>query len=127
MTTRKEHWDKIYETKQAHEVSWTQQIPKTSLDFVHSFKLSKTAGKVIFGWVPKVAVSLPVRSFGKPGNNIPTKPVGGATGRVWGYICDNGASGSVSEWSLDDAQQTVGAISSLMGTSCSLIPYAANE
>lgn len=49
MTTRKEHWEKVYETKQAHEVSWTQEIPKTSLDFVHSFKLPKTASIIDIG------------------------------------------------------------------------------
>ena len=43
MTTRKEHWEKVYETKQPHEVSWTQQLPKTSLEFLHSFNLPKTA------------------------------------------------------------------------------------
>lgn len=43
METRKEHWEKIYSTKQPHEVSWTEELPKTSLDFVHSFNLPKTA------------------------------------------------------------------------------------
>lgn len=38
-----EYWDKIYSTKQSNQVSWTQQIPKTSLDFIHSFGLPKTA------------------------------------------------------------------------------------
>lgn len=37
------HWDKIYATKQPNEVSWTQEIPTTSLDFIHSFGLPKTA------------------------------------------------------------------------------------
>ena len=31
------------QTKQPNEVSWTQELPKTSLDFVHSFNLPKTA------------------------------------------------------------------------------------
>lgn len=38
-----EYWDKIYSTKQSNQVSWTQQVPKTSLDFIHSFGLPKTA------------------------------------------------------------------------------------
>jgi trans-aconitate methyltransferase len=37
------HWDKIYETKAADQYSWTQKFPKTSLDFIHSFNLNKTA------------------------------------------------------------------------------------
>ncbi len=49
MTTRKEHWEKVYSTKQPHEVSWTQELPKTSLDFVHSFNLPKTASIIDIG------------------------------------------------------------------------------
>jgi hypothetical protein len=36
-------WDKVYTVKKPNEVSWTQEIPKTSLDFIHSFNLRKTA------------------------------------------------------------------------------------
>ena len=43
METRKENWENVYATKQPHEVSWTEDLPKTSLDFVHSFNLQKTA------------------------------------------------------------------------------------
>lgn len=39
----KQHWEKVYQTKQPHEVSWTQDLPKTSLDFIHSFNLPKSA------------------------------------------------------------------------------------
>lgn len=39
----KNHWEKVYETKQPDEVSWTQAVPQTSLDFIHSFKLPKSA------------------------------------------------------------------------------------
>lgn len=49
METRKEHWDKVYATKQSHEVSWTQELPKTSLDFVHSFNLPKSASIIDIG------------------------------------------------------------------------------
>lgn len=49
MTSRKEHWEKVYSTKQKHEVSWTQDIPKTSLDFIHSFNLPKTASFIDIG------------------------------------------------------------------------------
>lgn len=37
------HWEAVYETKTADQVSWTQQVPKTSLEFIHSFNLPRTA------------------------------------------------------------------------------------
>ncbi len=43
MKEPKDHWENVYATKQPHEVSWTQDVPKTSLDFIHSFGLTKTA------------------------------------------------------------------------------------
>jgi hypothetical protein len=49
MITRKEHWEKVYATKQPNEVSWTEEIPKTSLDFLHSFNLKKTANIIDIG------------------------------------------------------------------------------
>ena len=49
METRKEHWEKVYSTKQPNEVSWTQELPKTSLDFVHSFNLPKSASIIDVG------------------------------------------------------------------------------
>lgn len=39
----KKHWETVYETKEPDEVSWTQGIPQTSLNFIHSFKLPKSA------------------------------------------------------------------------------------
>jgi SAM-dependent methyltransferase len=48
-TTRKSHWETVYETKNADQVSWTQDIPKTSLDFIHSFGLTKTAKIIDIG------------------------------------------------------------------------------
>lgn len=41
--TTKNHWEKVYETKQPNEVSRTQELPKTSLEFIRSFNLPKTA------------------------------------------------------------------------------------
>lgn len=35
------HWNKIYETKGPSEVSWFQQYPKTSMDFVGLFSLNR--------------------------------------------------------------------------------------
>ena len=49
MENRKEHWEKVYATKQSHEVSWTQELPQTSLDFIHSFNLPKTASIIDIG------------------------------------------------------------------------------
>src|SRR5678810_547736 len=49
MKKRKEHWEKVYSSKQPHEVSWTEELPKTSLEFVHSFDLPKTASIIDVG------------------------------------------------------------------------------
>jgi cyclopropane fatty-acyl-phospholipid synthase-like methyltransferase len=49
METRKEHWEKVYSTKQPDQVSWTEKFPKTSLEFVHSFNLPKTASIIDIG------------------------------------------------------------------------------
>ncbi|GAB1444724.1 class I SAM-dependent methyltransferase [Flammeovirgaceae bacterium] len=46
---KKEHWDKIYSTKQPNEVSWTQENPTTSLGFIHSFNLPKQASIIDIG------------------------------------------------------------------------------
>lgn len=40
---KKNHWETVYETKTPEQVSWTQEVPKTSLDFIQSFELKKTA------------------------------------------------------------------------------------
>ena len=49
MESRKEHWEKVFATKQPNEVSWTQEIPKTSLDFVHTANLDKQANIIDIG------------------------------------------------------------------------------
>jgi len=46
---RKKHWETVYETKQPNEVSWTQENPKTSLDFIRATNLSKTAKIIDIG------------------------------------------------------------------------------
>jgi hypothetical protein len=43
MKEKKRHWESVYESKTPEQVSWTQEIPQTSLDFIQSFGLSKTA------------------------------------------------------------------------------------
>ena len=40
---RKKHWETVYETKNPDQVSWTQETPKSSLEFIQSFGLNKTA------------------------------------------------------------------------------------
>ena len=49
MNSRKDHWEKLYATKQPNEVSWTQELPRTSLDFVRSFNLPRTASIIDVG------------------------------------------------------------------------------
>ncbi|MFN8236873.1 MAG: class I SAM-dependent methyltransferase [Chitinophagales bacterium] len=44
-----QHWETVYQTKQPNEVSWTQEIPQTSLDFIHSFHLPKSARIIDIG------------------------------------------------------------------------------
>lgn len=46
---RKEHWEHIYATKQPCDVSWTQENPAISLEFIHSFNLSKESSIIDVG------------------------------------------------------------------------------
>src|SRR5699024_3739892 len=48
-TNRQDHWESVYETKNPDQVSWTQEIPKTSLDFIHWFGVDKTARIIDIG------------------------------------------------------------------------------
>ncbi|MFV0604210.1 MAG: class I SAM-dependent methyltransferase [Niabella sp.] len=45
----KKHWETVYETKNPDEVSWTQDVPKTSLNFIDSFGLSADAKIIDIG------------------------------------------------------------------------------
>ena len=49
MTDKKEHWENVYATKQPHEVSWTQEKPEISLQYIHSLNLPKTAQIIDIG------------------------------------------------------------------------------
>ena len=49
MNEQQNHWNKIYSTKQSNEVSWTQEVPATSLEFVHYANLDKTASIIDIG------------------------------------------------------------------------------
>lgn len=43
MSERKKHWEHVYETKSPEQVSWTQTVPETSLNFINKFNLPKNA------------------------------------------------------------------------------------
>ncbi len=45
----KEHWNSVYRTKQANEVSWTQVVPAISLDFIHKNNVPSTAKIIDIG------------------------------------------------------------------------------
>ena len=47
--SRKEHWETVYATKTPQEVSWTQEKPSISLDFISSFQLDKSASIIDIG------------------------------------------------------------------------------
>lgn len=47
--TTKAHWETIFSTKQAHEVSWTQEMPITSINLIHSYQLPKSAKIIDIG------------------------------------------------------------------------------
>lgn len=42
--TRQEHWNKVYETRGAHDVSWHQRRPDLSLELIAESGVSKDAG-----------------------------------------------------------------------------------
>lgn len=39
---KKQHWEWVYHTKNSNQVSWTQTVPQTSLNFIGGFHLAKT-------------------------------------------------------------------------------------
>ena len=45
----KKHWETVYETKNSDQVSWTQQVPTSSLDIIHSLGLKKNAKIIDIG------------------------------------------------------------------------------
>jgi cyclopropane fatty-acyl-phospholipid synthase-like methyltransferase len=45
----KEHWEKVYETKSPQEVSWTQEIPETSLKLIKETNIAKDAAIIDIG------------------------------------------------------------------------------
>jgi 2-polyprenyl-3-methyl-5-hydroxy-6-metoxy-1,4-benzoquinol methylase len=49
MTGKKEHWENVYEQKLLTEVSWYEEMPKTSLDMIVSLSLPKDAAIIDIG------------------------------------------------------------------------------
>ena len=47
--SQKFHWEKIYQTKQPNEVSWTQEIPETSLRLIRETNIAKDAAIIDIG------------------------------------------------------------------------------
>jgi len=47
--SQKAHWNDVYTNKTPDQVSWTQAVPRTSLDFIHGFQLSKNASIIDIG------------------------------------------------------------------------------
>lgn len=45
----KVHWESIYQTKRADQVSWTQTVPATSLAFIQQARLPKSARIIDIG------------------------------------------------------------------------------
>jgi hypothetical protein len=47
--SQKEHWENVYTTKTPEEVSWTQLVPKTSLELIQATGVSKDASIIDIG------------------------------------------------------------------------------
>lgn len=46
---QKKHWENIYETKDEQDFSWFQEYPKTSIEFLSLFNLSKKSNIIDIG------------------------------------------------------------------------------
>lgn len=49
MKSTKEHWERVFETKEEKEVSWFQPYPKTSVEFLELFNLPLDANIIDIG------------------------------------------------------------------------------
>ena len=49
MESKKEHWEKVYETKTPDQVSWTQAKPELSLKFIHELAVDKNSPIIDIG------------------------------------------------------------------------------
>jgi predicted TPR repeat methyltransferase len=48
-TNQKAHWENVHANQTPEQVSWTQAVPQTSLDFIRGFQLSKSASIIDIG------------------------------------------------------------------------------
>ena len=81
----KSHWEKIYKEKSPQEVSWTQEIPTTSIEFFNDFKIQK---------------------------DDPIIDVGGGESKFVDYLIDNGYKNisvlDISENAINNAKKRIG-------------------
>lgn len=49
MENTKSHWENVFANKNPNEVSWIQKYPKTSMNYIESLGLSKTANIIDIG------------------------------------------------------------------------------
>ena len=49
MNQKKKHWENVFQTKSPHEVSWTEDYPKRSIELIQSFNLDKSASIIDIG------------------------------------------------------------------------------
>jgi ubiquinone/menaquinone biosynthesis C-methylase UbiE len=61
MKDSKIHWDRIYSTKTSKELSWTQSLPQTSLDFLHNLNIPKNSPIIDVGGGESVFVDCLLR------------------------------------------------------------------
>lgn len=82
---KKQHWEKVYRTRTPEQLSWTQEVPQTSLDFIDLFHLPADA---------------------------PILDVGGGDSRLVDYLLDEGFCNitvlDISEQALQRARQRLG-------------------
>ena len=43
------HWDKVYASRESNDVSWFQEVPQTSLDFMNTYKMAPSARIIDIG------------------------------------------------------------------------------
>ncbi|WP_318640321.1 class I SAM-dependent methyltransferase [Flavobacterium ardleyense] len=49
ITENKAHWEKVYQTKSADQVSWTQEYPRLAIDYLEELNLPKDAAIIDIG------------------------------------------------------------------------------
>lgn len=61
MDERKKHWEQVYDTKTPAQVSWTQAVPQTSLDFIKDAAVSKNARIIDIGGGDSMLIDFLIR------------------------------------------------------------------